>query len=214
MERRMDMMRQLSSDLNRLFSLCGAELEAVEPEPAASVYRLLEYVVADKTLMAYLEALCAQTLLTTQQVEAANQESAELLGTLMKERWQSQQLREELRYLHNAGEHRKILVKKLIENADRLMLCLDGLCRDEDKLASQLVQQQLDQIRQILSSIGVEAVEEVGLFDYSKQMVVDTEYTQEEYLVGSIAKTVRPGYRDNGDMLRPQEVIVYSAYMA
>lgn len=214
MERRMVMMRQLSRDLNKLFSLCGSELEEVEPAPAASVYRLLEYVVADKALMAYLEALCAQTRLAINRAEAANQEYAQLLGALAQERLQSQQLLEKQKHQEKAGEHRQILVKELIDNADRLQLCLDGLCREEDGLAAQVAQQQLDRTWQMLRAIGVEPVEETGLFDCSKQMIVDTEYTPEENLVGSVAKTVRPGYRDNANLLRPQEVILYSAYMA
>lgn len=213
MEQRLERMQQLSSDLNKLFSLCGVQVPVVEPAPASSVYRLLEYIWEDKALLTYLEALHSQAVLATQQAERANRDQRLLRITLEQEEKQSKDLREKLQHQTDAGNHRKTLVKQLIENADRLTLCLDHLCRDEDQLASQLVQQQLNQIRQMLQSVGVETVEEAGLFDCHTQMAVDTEYTEEEILVGCIAKTVRPGYRDNGTQLRPQEVIVYSAYM-
>lgn len=212
MERRLEMMQQLSGDLHRLFELCGVEAKKVEPVPAASVYRLLEYVVADKALLTYLEELGGQTLLAIRKMEESNQECMRLLAELAQERFQSQQLREALQQHGAAAEDRRLLVQNLIENADRLDLYLDNLCREEDRLALELAQQQRKQIRAMLQGIGVEILESEGVFDCCEQCAVGTEYTQNEDLVDCIAKTVRPGYRDGGRILRPQEVIVYSAF--
>ncbi len=80
----------------------------------------------------------------------------------------------------------------------------------ENADAKRLVDTQLKDTRRLLEKMGVEIIDGSGRFDYRTHTAVGTVTTDSESLADCIAETVRPGYRYDGEMIRAQEVIVYT----
>jgi hypothetical protein len=65
------------------------------------------------------------------------------------------------------------------------------------------------QIGQILTKAGVTTLDEKGIFDYERQLIVSTKKTGDPEKNDWVYETVRPGYLFNEALIRPQEVITY-----
>ena len=63
---------------------------------------------------------------------------------------------------------------------------------------------------EILEKEGVTTLEETGLVNYEKHQVISTQVTDDPKQNECICHTIRPGYLFRGELIRPQEVIVYS----
>jgi len=72
-----------------------------------------------------------------------------------------------------------------------------------------LIDSQLDETAKLLKELGVEILEDEGVFDSYCHTVVGTKPTSSEEMVDQIAETSRPGYRFCNEMLRSQEVVLY-----
>jgi molecular chaperone GrpE (heat shock protein) len=62
----------------------------------------------------------------------------------------------------------------------------------------------------VLEKEGVTPFEDVGSFDCERQQVVDTRPTDDPEQDNLVCATVRPGYRFREQLVRPQEVVVYT----
>lgn len=96
--------------------------------------------------------------------------------------------------------------KKLIELRDWVLLANS----DGSPPSSSLLEALSKQLEQVLIKEGVSAIEDTGTFDYEKHQVVSTQVTDNPDLKEQICQTIRPGYRFNGGVIRPQEVIIYT----
>jgi hypothetical protein len=61
----------------------------------------------------------------------------------------------------------------------------------------------------LLISCDIKRVEESGAFDPARQQTVASREAPHPELAHQIADTVRPGYVWHGELLRPQQVVVY-----
>lgn len=66
-----------------------------------------------------------------------------------------------------------------------------------------------ERLRKLLAAQGVERIETTGIVDDRIHNVVEMEQASDKELHGQIAATVRAGYRHNGKLIRPQDVIAY-----
>ncbi len=126
----------------------------------------------------------------------------ELEQSLSQEKEQSEQYKKE----------RLAYIKSLIELRDKLMLRRSWL---EDQVpeevnAKKVVDSQMRELARCLNHLGVEILEADGEFDSRIQTVVETSVTESEELAGKIAETFRPGYRFQDEVLRSQEVVIYT----
>ena len=65
------------------------------------------------------------------------------------------------------------------------------------------------QLARVLAKEGVIPLEETGTFDYNRQSVSGTHPTDDPEQDDMVCSTVRPGYQFHGQLVRPQEVIIY-----
>ena len=105
------------------------------------------------------------------------------------------------------------LIWDLIALRDKLLLRKSWL---EDQAlgevnAQKVVDSQLRETARCLTNLGVEIMEAGGAFDSRCQTAVETRPTETPDQAGKIAETFRPGYRFQGETLRPQEVILFAA---
>ncbi|MBC6457024.1 hypothetical protein [Actinomadura sp. HBU206391] len=94
------------------------------------------------------------------------------------------------------------IVHTLIDISDRVA----GL---RDSVEPAVTRWLLDRITEALADAGVSAIREEGAVDTTRHAVLGVRATADPELVDRIAETVRPGYRWNDQVLRPQQVIAY-----
>ncbi len=111
-----------------------------------------------------------------------------------------------------AHEELLLLIHSLITMRDNLLLKRDWIRENnlDDANINKLVENQFREIGKIMQKSGVEVLEDSGRFDISRQTVVDTRPTQDPNLVDHIAEIYRPGYLYKGEVLRGQEIILYT----
>ncbi len=140
----------------------------------------------------------------------------EMRDRLEQESGRMQELEQSLSQEKEQGEQYKkerlAYIKSLIELRDKLMLRKSWL---EDQVpeevnAKKVVDSQLRELARCLNHLGVEILEADGEFDSRIQTVVETSVTESEELSGKIAETFRPGYRFQDEVLRSQEVVIYT----
>ena len=140
----------------------------------------------------------------------------EMRDRLEQESGRIQELEQSLSQEKEQGEQYKkerlAYIKSLIELRDKLMLRKSWL---EDQVpeevnAKKVVDSQLRELARCLNHLGVEILEADGEFDSRIQTVVETSVTESEELSGKIAETFRPGYRFQDEVLRSQEVVIYT----
>lgn len=80
----------------------------------------------------------------------------------------------------------------------------------EDKANSQVLAAIYKQLGKILQKEGITTIEDTGKFDYERHQAVSTQTTDDQQKEDLIYDTVRPGYLFHDQLIRPQEVIVYT----
>jgi hypothetical protein len=94
------------------------------------------------------------------------------------------------------------IVHTLIDISDRVAGLRDTV---EPAVTSWL----LDRITEALAEAGVTGIRDKGPVDVNRHAVLGVRATADPDLVDRIVETVRPGYRWNDRILRPQQVIAY-----
>lgn len=104
------------------------------------------------------------------------------------------------------------LILDLITLSDSLLMRRDWLRENapEDAGRMKLILDQIDSCRKILRNAGVEILEDEGHFDSSRHTVVDTRPAEEAFLADQIAEVFRPGYIWRGEVIRGEEVILFT----
>ena len=221
MQERYALMTRLRDHLAELFELCGTPAEQVPVEPAPVPLRWLEALLRDRRLYEYLKGLDAQA---EQAIQTAKERNLDFWNAQENERILERQ-EEELRQLRqqlqdqasqptpqvstDAGQ--LAVVQDIIAMRDNLMLrknWIQNFAPDE-KTAAQLVDGQLQETAKLLERAGVEIMDRIGSFDCRLHAAVETRPALYPEQDGQIAETFRPGYRFRGEVLRPQEVILY-----
>lgn len=108
------------------------------------------------------------------------------------------------------------LKRQYLDNIMLLITFRDGILmkeglaesQGEQKLQSMLASLMIETAN-ILEKNQVIILDQKGVFDSSKQIVVDIVETTEEALQNTIAQVFRPGYSFEDEMIRPQEVVLY-----
>lgn len=103
------------------------------------------------------------------------------------------------------------LIKGVITVRDKLLIQKNWIEEQipEEENACKLVDGQLRETARCLQNVGVEILEDSGIFDSRCHTVVETRPAESEGQTERIAETVRPGYRFRGEILRSQEVVLY-----
>lgn len=105
------------------------------------------------------------------------------------------------------------VINKVIAYRDSLFSKRDyisGLeCKDEMSL--KLIESEILETAKIMESMGVISMENDEFFDEARHCAVDKVITDDTSKHGKIFKVVRPGYSYNGEDIRVQEVVIYSA---
>jgi hypothetical protein len=96
--------------------------------------------------------------------------------------------------------------KELIKLSDWILLAKAG----EKAVQPVVLEEIYRRLTALLAGEGVTALDASGPCDYERQMVVGTQVTDDPALYDHIYSTVRPGYLFHQQLLRPQEVIVYT----
>ncbi|MBC6466590.1 hypothetical protein [Actinomadura alba] len=94
------------------------------------------------------------------------------------------------------------IVHTLIDISDRVA----GL---RDTVEPAVTRWLLDRITEALAGTGVIGIRDKGPVDVTRHAVLAVRATDDPDLIDRIAETVRPGYRWNDRILRPQQVIAY-----
>ena len=100
-------------------------------------------------------------------------------------------------------------VREVLRLADGL-LDLTGQGASADQEASPVLRWVEARIRSLLAACDITRIEETGSFDPSRHQAVASRDAPSPDLSQQIADTVRPGYAWRGDLLCPQQVVVYS----
>lgn len=227
---RYKIMRRLQEHLEELFQLCGVQGNRIKFFPPLASVRLTGRLVRVNVLYRYLEGLEAQAEqaireMKDRQLDAWNNQQievriAELEQELKEERIRAQEAEEKLSQEVQAekkrGEqYRKeqlSVIQDLIALRDKLLLRKSWLedHAPEEGNAQKVVTSQLREIAKCLTNQGVEILEAGGAFDNRFQTAVETRPAENAEQDGQIAETFRPGYRFRGEILRPQEVILFT----
>lgn len=230
MPNRYESMKYLRDHLEELFRLCGMQPDRVKVEPAPVPIRLIEKLFQDETMCNYLEGLDTQAELAVRemkerQLDTWNTEQneariAELEQELEQERTRAQEAKEKMTQKLQAEkelveQYRKeqlSAIQDLIALRDKLLLRKSWLedQAPEEENAQKVVTSQLREIARCLTNQGVEILEAGGTFDNRFQTTVETRPAETAEQDGQIAETFRPGYRFRNEVLRPQEVILFT----
>lgn len=156
-----------------------------------------------KQLQVQVQNAIDQTISLESQLESAQKQQKE--DTLTNEN-----LRERL---NEARKKQLDTIESLIAFADGLETKLQWLedSTEKDSNGKKVITNLLLETQNLLKKENVSIIDETGTFDSSKQTSVETIATDDETLVGQIAKTFRKGYYFADECLRAQEVVVYVA---
>lgn len=66
------------------------------------------------------------------------------------------------------------------------------------------------QLGRVLAKEGITPIEESGAYDYNRQSVIGVQPTDDPAQNDLVCSTVRPGYLFHEQLVRPQEVIIYT----
>lgn len=98
------------------------------------------------------------------------------------------------------------LTDELVRLRDSVLLARDT----DQRPAGQVLDDLYRRLGIVLESAGLTLLEAEEQFDDQTQLVVDTRMTLDPRQHHTVATTVRPGYRRDDHLIRPQEVIVYT----
>lgn len=223
-------MVKLQEQLMQLFDMCGVESDFMKVTPMPAPLLLLEKLIQDNQLYNYLENL---TELSSQAVKKMKDIKLEVWNGRENERQldavldqvenqkaqlaQAQETQEQL-IADNAELSAKLLqeqkrvIERLITLRDNLQMKKDWLntTAPGDSTTGKFIDSQMLETAKLLEDLGVEILQDAGLFDSRCHTAVGTKPTEDAVQENQIAETFRPGYRFQGETLRPQEVIVYT----
>ena len=199
MKNRYETMKHLRDRLSELFRLCGAEGTPVPVTLAPPLIRLVEKLVRDDGLYHYLEGLDAQAA-----------QALQAMKDRMLDDWNNRQNEERVAQLEREQLN---CIRDLIALRDKLLMRQSWLEEEapEEENARKLAASQLRETARCLTNLGVEILEAGGAFDSGCQTVVEPRPAGTPDQMDRIAETFRPGYRFRGEILRPQEVILFAA---
>lgn len=213
MKNRYETMKHLRDRLSELFHLCSVQGEPVQIIPAPALIRLVEKLVGDDGLYSYLEGLASQAERAVQAMKDRqlddwnNRQNEERIARLEQE-LQAEQTRSE-----GVLKEQLSVIRDLIALRDKLLMRQSWLEEEvpKEENARKLAASQLRETARCLTNLGVEILEAGGAFDSRYQTVVETRPVETPDQIDQIAETFRPGYRFRGEILRPQEVILFAA---
>lgn len=189
---RMEFKRNLGEDIPILLGERSFRVEDLYTELFRHMKARAEKMTGESIEKAYLTHPASYGKKRKHELEQSLSEEKELNAQYQKERLAS--------------------IQDLILIRDKLMLRKDWLENQasEDVNAKKVVGSQLRDLAHCLNNRGVEILEADGDFDNRCQTVMETCVTDSKELLGKIAETIRPGYRFQDEILRPQEVVLYT----
>lgn len=222
-------MMELQEQLMELYDLCGIKSEPATVSPMPVPLQWLEKLLQDNQLYDYLENL---TSLSGQAVKKIKEIKLDAWNSQESERQLEdmyQKLEDRETLLEQAKERQAQLEKEndklrrqiqreqekaiweIITLRDNLLMKKEWLesSSPENATAAKLINGQLQETAKILENMGVEILQDSGMFDSSCHTAVQSRPAPDPEQVDRIAETFRPGYRFRNETLRPQEVIVY-----
>ncbi len=149
-----------------------------------------------------------------QKLDEECREIQELKEKLNEERREIQELRQKLdEECQEEQQALMRLIRGVITVRDKLLIQKNWIVEQapEEKNAYKIVDGQLRETARCLQNVGVELLEEAGSFDSRLHTVVETCPAEDAARADQVAETVRPGYRYCGEVIRPQEVVLYVA---
>lgn len=239
MQNRIVPMSQLRDHLAELFRLCGVQGTEVPLGDAPIPQRILDRLFEDKALAEYLNALDTQTVnaiaeMKNRRLEVWNsQENEKYIDELERQlqeikdgqAWNSQRAAVEIQ---DRLDHTEALLRSekersrqntldwihhLIDIRDRLRQqqdWLQNIPEAEKASAAKVISTALRHTGEVMETMGVTVMEGGGAFDSSLQTVIQTVPAASGEQANRIAETFRAGYRYDGEVLRAQEVILYT----
>ncbi|MEA2174716.1 MAG: hypothetical protein QOD00_2308 [Blastocatellia bacterium] len=105
-----------------------------------------------------------------------------------------------------AGPEISSAAKELIKLRDWVLLAKSGEIASPASVLEGLYRK----LGQLLQKEGLTALEAAGPFDEERQQIIETQPTEDPSQDNVVCDTVRPGYLFNGQLVRPQEVILYT----
>lgn len=99
-----------------------------------------------------------------------------------------------------------VTAKELIKLRDWVLLAKSGDAASNTEALEGIYRK----LAQILRKEGVTALEENTAFNEERQQIIDTRPTDDPHQDNVVCDTVRPGYLFNGEIIRPQEVIIFT----
>ncbi len=109
----------------------------------------------------------------------------------------------------SAMENYTSLCKSLINFRDQLSIFKDNFEKSEDTNSAKLIDNLYVHLGHLMTENNVDILNEKGMFFREIHMVVGSIKTSNKELHNTIESTFRDGYKINGDLYRPQEVIIY-----
>lgn len=103
-------------------------------------------------------------------------------------------------------------IKEIISLYDNQIIKIDFIKSQSpiDDSALRVAESFIKEIEALLNKEGVEIINDKGEFSGESQLIVDTKDTEIVELGGTICDTIRVGFRYKDEILRAQEVIVYT----
>jgi molecular chaperone GrpE (heat shock protein) len=107
-------------------------------------------------------------------------------------------------------EKRRGLISDLIKFRDQLLYFQDEAEADNDERTITLLKSLYKETGRFMKENGAEPLEESGEFDVSRHVITATVPTNDKTLDDMIESTSRAGYRIDGELYRPQDVVIYT----
>lgn len=225
-------MVSLRDHLEELFQFCGVQTMDIHVRHSPVPIRIVEKIVRDEALHSYLDNLDHQTKqaiqkMKDQRLDRWNNEQNEIRLQQLEQELEGknsyiQELEQKLEQnqqpapteegcIVQLGKKTREMIQDLIVMRDRLLLqkswAKDVGAGEENTV--KVIDGQLKETAKCLKNAGVEILDSGDVFDSQYQTVVETREAVKEEQVDRIAETFRPGYRFQGEILRPQEVILF-----
>lgn len=105
-----------------------------------------------------------------------------------------------------ATKQYEALVDSLMTFRDQMMFFMDNT-QNEDII--KLLQNLYKESGRIATGNGVELLNSNGPFSTDSQIVKSTVSTEDKALIETVCVTLRDGYKINGKIIRPQEIVLY-----
>jgi len=105
---------------------------------------------------------------------------------------------------------RRSLISDLIRFRDQLLYFQDEARDNSDEHTLTLLKNLYKETGRFMKENGAEPLENDGEFDISRHVITGTVPTDDKALDDMIESTSRAGYRIDGELYRPQDVVIYT----